>query len=115
VEFCKNSTPAPHREAVDHTQNKLFGVTTYDCSVPGFIGGYEKSSSLPRREILTLKVLFWQTVPAIIIIVVVAGYTDKMESFVESNPGLRSRFNTYLRFDDYSPLELVAIFNSRPP
>lgn len=43
-------------------------------------------------------------------IVVVAGYTDKMESFISSNPGLRSRFNKYLNFDDYNPQQLGQIF-----
>lgn len=43
-------------------------------------------------------------------IVVVAGYTDKMESFISSNPGLRSRFNKYLDFDDYNPQQLGQIF-----
>lgn len=43
-------------------------------------------------------------------IVVVAGYTDKMESFISSNPGLRSRFNKYLNFDDYNPQQLSQIF-----
>jgi AAA+ superfamily predicted ATPase len=43
-------------------------------------------------------------------IVVVAGYTDKMESFISSNPGLRSRFNKYLNFEDYNPQQLGQIF-----
>lgn len=43
-------------------------------------------------------------------IVVVAGYTNKMESFISSNPGLRSRFNKYLNFDDYNPQQLSQIF-----
>jgi stage V sporulation protein K len=46
------------------------------------------------------------------LIVIVAGYTDRMNEFLSSNPGLRSRFNKYLRFDDYTPLQLVAIFES---
>jgi stage V sporulation protein K len=45
-------------------------------------------------------------------VVVVAGYTDKMQDFIDSNPGLRSRFNKYLQFADYSPLELVLIFQT---
>jgi SpoVK/Ycf46/Vps4 family AAA+-type ATPase len=45
------------------------------------------------------------------LIVIVAGYPDKMEEFLESNPGLQSRFNKYINFDDYSPEELLAIFN----
>jgi len=44
------------------------------------------------------------------LIVIVAGYTDKMDEFLSSNPGLRSRFTRYFRFDDYSPSELTAIF-----
>lgn len=43
-------------------------------------------------------------------IVVVAGYTEKMESFLSSNPGLRSRFNKFLNFDDYNPQQLGQIF-----
>ncbi|MCX7771591.1 MAG: AAA family ATPase [Clostridia bacterium] len=45
------------------------------------------------------------------LIVIVAGYPDKMEEFLESNPGLQSRFNKYINFDDYSPEELLDIFN----
>lgn len=44
------------------------------------------------------------------LVVVVAGYTDKMKTFVESNPGLRSRFNQYIEFEDYQPGQLVEIF-----
>jgi SpoVK/Ycf46/Vps4 family AAA+-type ATPase len=45
------------------------------------------------------------------LIVVVAGYTDKMNAFLSSNPGLRSRFNKYLDFEDYTPQQLVDIFD----
>ena len=45
------------------------------------------------------------------LIVIVAGYTDKMAQFLESNPGLRSRFNHHLVFADYSPEKLLHIFN----
>ena len=44
------------------------------------------------------------------LIVVVAGYPEKMTAFIESNPGLRSRFNKHLHFADYSPDELLEIF-----
>lgn len=44
------------------------------------------------------------------LIVIVAGYTDKMKDFIKSNPGLRSRFNKYLEFDDYQPEQLMQIF-----
>jgi len=44
------------------------------------------------------------------LIVIVAGYTDKMSKFLSTNPGLKSRFNKYLQFEDYSPSELLQIF-----
>ncbi len=44
------------------------------------------------------------------LIVIVAGYTEPMERFIESNPGLQSRFNKYLHFEDYSPDDLTSIF-----
>lgn len=45
------------------------------------------------------------------LVVIVAGYPDEMRRFVSSNPGLQSRFNDYLSFDDYTPAELVEIFS----
>lgn len=44
------------------------------------------------------------------LVVIVAGYTNLMEQFFQSNPGLKSRFNTFVTFDDYSLEELVQIF-----
>ena len=44
------------------------------------------------------------------LVVIVAGYTDLMERFINSNPGLRSRFNRYIYFADYSAQEMVDIF-----
>ena len=44
------------------------------------------------------------------LIIVVAGYTDEMEIFIQSNPGLQSRFNRYLNFDHYKPDALLNIF-----
>ncbi len=46
------------------------------------------------------------------LVVIVAGYTDLMEEFVNSNPGLKSRFNKYIMFEDYSGEELYEIFTS---
>jgi len=44
------------------------------------------------------------------LVVIVAGYTDEMETLIESNPGLKSRFNRYFYFSDYEPQELLAIY-----
>lgn len=43
-------------------------------------------------------------------IVIVAGYKDEMKNFIGVNPGLESRFNNYIVFEDYSLEELVLIF-----
>ena len=46
------------------------------------------------------------------LIVVLAGYGSEMKTFIDSNPGLRSRFNRYINFPDYTPNELLEIFQS---
>ena len=46
------------------------------------------------------------------LVVIVAGYTDLMEKFIHSNPGLESRFNKYFQFEDYTAPELLSIFQS---
>jgi len=46
------------------------------------------------------------------LVIIVAGYTEPMNAFINSNPGLRSRFNHYIEFDDYNPDELLQIFES---
>ncbi len=43
------------------------------------------------------------------IAIMVAGYPKEMEHFLESNPGMKSRFNYYFHFDDYTPDELLKI------
>jgi len=46
------------------------------------------------------------------LIVIVAGYTDRMEQFIHANPGLESRFNKYFFFEDYDGKQLMEIFRS---
>ena len=43
-------------------------------------------------------------------ICIVAGYTDQMHDFIDTNPGLKSRFTQTVHFDDYTPDELTEIF-----
>ncbi|HPF88974.1 MAG TPA: AAA family ATPase [Candidatus Limiplasma sp.] len=47
------------------------------------------------------------------LIIIVAGYPKLMEGFVDSNPGLESRFNRFLFFPDYSAQEMLDIFDMR--
>lgn len=44
------------------------------------------------------------------LVVIVAGYPQLMKKFIESNPGLGSRFNRYIEFEDYTYTELMQIF-----
>ena len=46
------------------------------------------------------------------LVVVLAGYTDEMERFINTNPGLQSRFNRYIEFPDYTEAELCEIFET---
>ena len=44
------------------------------------------------------------------LVVILAGYCNEIKDFINSNPGLESRFNRYIHFDDYSEKELFNIF-----
>jgi SpoVK/Ycf46/Vps4 family AAA+-type ATPase len=44
------------------------------------------------------------------LVVILAGYSAEMRAFIDSNPGLQSRFNRYIEFPDYSAEELYQIF-----
>jgi SpoVK/Ycf46/Vps4 family AAA+-type ATPase len=46
------------------------------------------------------------------LVVILAGYDNEIRQFVNMNPGLQSRFNRYIHFDDYSHQELMEIFIS---
>jgi len=44
------------------------------------------------------------------LVVIAAGYREEMQRFVDSNPGLKSRFKTFIDFPDYAPSDLIEIF-----
>lgn len=44
------------------------------------------------------------------LVVILAGYTNEIKDFINSNPGLQSRFNRYIQFDDYDTEDLCKIF-----
>lgn len=44
------------------------------------------------------------------LVIIVAGYTELMEEFLQANPGFKSRFNHFVQFDNFSTDELFAIF-----
>lgn len=46
------------------------------------------------------------------LVVILAGYTNEIKEFIYSNPGLQSRFNRYIEFEDYKAEELIEIFRS---
>ena len=45
------------------------------------------------------------------LVVIIAGYPNEMKRFIDSNPGLQSRFTRYINFPDYTDKELFDIFN----
>ena len=45
--------------------------------------------------------------------VIVAGYPDEMKEFIDSNPGLASRFTNHLHFESFSTEDLIEIFTSQ--
>ena len=44
------------------------------------------------------------------LVVIAAGYEKEMQNFIETNPGLKSRFTKYFHFQDYNPVELFQLF-----
>ena len=48
------------------------------------------------------------------LVVIIAGYKNEMQRFIDSNPGLQSRFNRYIDFPDYTGAELADVYEEEP-
>lgn len=46
------------------------------------------------------------------LVLILAGYTNEMSDFIDTNPGFKSRFNRYISFPDFSPSEMVGMFEN---
>lgn len=46
------------------------------------------------------------------LVIIVAGYTEEMQEFLDANPGMRSRFTNFFEFDDYDPKQMLDIATS---
>ena len=78
----------------------------------GLVAGYVGQTALKTQEQIAIDtVLKAMEDHRDDLVVIVAGYTKPMEKFINSNPGLKSRFNKYFEFPDYTIDELEAIFN----
>ena len=94
---------APKTRAV--IQKALGGILFIDEAYSLSEGGKEDYGSEAIQELLTAMVDYKDK-----LLVIVAGYTDEMDNFINMNPGLQSRFNTFIHFEDYNGPELLEIF-----
>ena len=75
----------------------------------GLVAGYVGQTALKTQEAIDT-ILKAMEDHRDDLVVIVAGYTELMDRFIHSNPGLESRFNRFLMFEDYTPEQMVAIF-----
>ena len=79
----------------------------------GLVAGYVGQTAIKTSKVIEKAlggVLFIDEAYRDDLVVIVAGYDGLMEKFIHSNPGLESRFNRYLHFDDYTLDEMLEIF-----
>lgn len=98
------------KEAIDKAKGGiLFIDEAYALSRGSEGGGGGDSKDFGREAIDTLVAAMENMRDELIVIV--AGYTDPMKSFIEANPGLKSRFMTYINFEDYGTEDLTKIMD----
>lgn len=85
-------------------ESAIDGVLFIDEAYTLTTGGEKDFGAEAINELLTLMENYRER-----IVVIVAGYPELMKKFIESNPGLSSRFPTIIQFEDYSIDELVRI------
>jgi len=94
----------------------------------GLVAGYVGQTAIKTQEVISLapenadKDFGQEAIDTILkamedhrddFVVIVAGYATLMPRFIDSNPGLKSRFNKYLYFEDYNGAQLFEIFQGR--
>lgn len=103
----------PHVGQAERTIKALFekarGGVLFIDEAYAFIGG-ESTHNTGDKVIAAIVQLMEDMREEIMVIA--AGYSEDMDEFLDSNPGLRSRFTSTVHFDDYSMRDLIAIAQS---
>ncbi|MET9886711.1 right-handed parallel beta-helix repeat-containing protein [Streptomyces sp. NPDC006430] len=92
------------REAFDRARGGVLFIDEAYALTPDSAGG---GADFGREAVETLLKLMEDHRDEVVVIA--AGYTEEMDRFLASNPGLASRFTRHVQFEDYSSAELVTI------
>ena len=99
---CVGGTPANVQKAVEEAKGGILFIDEAYTLAPKYNGDFG------QEAIDTLLKAMEDNRDDLVVIV--AGYPDLMNKFLRANPGLESRFNKHILFEDYSPDELFEIF-----